>query len=187
MTAQLTTQQVRHAWFVEFHFVTVTTRVWTGFRYIEVSGNVWAPVGPAGVVEQIEDPIADQAPSLSLRMSGVDTETLALAMSETDEVRGQMVFIYDLYFDADWQPIGTLETYAVAKMDTVRVSKTRNADGSYDRIVEVPAEYLLTTGANPPFGRYSGADQQARHPGITDLYFEFMGQNQNKRARWPDY
>lgn len=187
MTAQTLTQQVRHAWFVEFHFVSETKRVWSGYRYLEINGQVWAPVGPRGVVDQIEDPIGDQAPSLSLRMSGVDADTVAIALSETNELRGRMVFVYDLYFDADWQPIDTLETYAIAKMDTVRVGKSQNPDGSYDRVIEVPAEYLLTTGANPPNGRYSSSDQQARYPGQTDLYFEFMGQNQNRRLRWPDF
>lgn len=187
MTAQLSTSQVRHAWFVEFHFLSETSRVWTGFRNITQGGYDWTPVGPRGVVESIEDPLGEQAPSLSLRMSGVDTTILALALAQTSEVRGQLVFIYDLYFDEDWQPIGSLETYAVARMDTLRITKSLNGDGSYDRVLEVPAEYLLTTGANPPYGRYSAADQTQRHPGQTDLYFEFMGQNQNKRIRWPDY
>lgn len=187
MTDQTLTQQVRHAWFVEFHFVSGTTRVWTGFRYISVNGLIWAPVGPRGVVDQIEDPIGDQAPSLSLRMSGVDTAAIASALAQTNELRGRMVFIYDLYFNADWQPIDALETYGIARMDTVRVSKSQNPDGSYDRVIEVPAEYLLTTGSNPPNGRYSSSDQQARHPGQTDRYFEFLGSLQNKRLRWPDF
>lgn len=187
LTDQLSTTRVRHAWFVEFRFLTTTTRVWTGFRYITVGGYTWAPVGPRGVVDQIEDPLTDQAPSLALRMSGADSDTLALALSETNEVRGQMVFIYDLYFDVDWQPIASLEAYAVARMDTIRVKKIINADGSSDHVLEVPAEFLLTAGANPPYGRYSAADQTARHPGQTDLYFEFMGQNQSKVLRWPNY
>lgn len=187
MTVSPGDSPLRHAWFAEFHFKSSTARVWTGYRNISLNGHTWSPVGPNGAVDTIEDPIAGSAPALDIRMSGVDSAALATALAGTDEIRGQLVFIYDQYFDAAWQPTGSFAPYAMVRMDTVKVSRSENADGSWDRMITIPSEYLLTAGPNPPSGRYSNADQFQRHPGVTDHYFEFMGQNQNKRIRWPTF
>lgn len=185
--AYLSGATVRHPYFVEFRFLSSTERVWNGFRYIEVGGYTWTPVGPTATVAAIEDPISGSAPGLNLSLSGVDTELLAMALASTDEVRGRLVFVYDAFFDEDWQILEPLSVYAMAKMDTVKVSRQGAEDGSWNRVISIPAEHLLTTGANPPAGRYSSGDQQARFPGEDDRYFEFMGQNQNKRLRWPTF
>lgn len=185
--AYLSGATVRHAYFVEFRFTSSTERVWNGFRNIDLGGHIWTPVGPSGTVGNIEDPISNSAPGLSLSLSGVDTDILTAVLAATNEVRGRLVFIYDTFFDEDWQPLEPLSAYAMARMDTVKVSRQAADDGSWNRVISIPAEYLLTTGANPPAGRYSSADQQARFPEANDRYFEFMAQNQNKRMRWPTF
>lgn len=178
--------RVRHGFFVAFFFESETVRVWNGFRNIHLGGFDWAPVGPAATVSQIEDPISDSVPQLMLSVSGVSSDLLALALSEADQVRGRLVFIYDQYFDVDWQPVGTFENYAVARMDNIKVSRQHNGDG-WDRVIQIPSEFLLVNGPNPVAGRYTAADQQIRFPGQTDNYFDFISALQNKLIRWPTF
>ncbi len=185
--AYLAGATVRHPYFVEFRFLSSTERVWNGFRYIETGGYTWTPVGPTATVNTIEDPISNSAAGLTLSLSGVDTELLATVLAATDEVRGRLVFIYDAFFDEDWQILEPMGVYAMARMDTVKVSRQAAGDGSWNRVISIPAEHLLTTGANPPAGRYSSADQQTRFPTANDRYFEYIAQNQNKRLRWPTF
>lgn len=180
--------RINHAFFVEFNFLTATKRVWQGFRRIEVDGRMWEPVGPLATVEQIEEPIADMVPSITLSVSGVSAELLALALSETNEIQGRLATIYDQYFTDDFQPYGSFEVFNMVRMDTLKIKKSRNAqDGSYTAVIEISAEQFLTNGPNPPYGRYSSADQWAREGNNNDLYFEYMADNQNRRQRWPTF
>jgi hypothetical protein len=180
--------QVRHAFFVQFNFTSVTKYVWQGFRVLPFSGRIWEPVGPLATVEQVEDAVSDTVPLITLKVSGVSAELLALALSESDEVQGKLAYIYDLYFDADWQPIGDLAFFDVVRMDTIKIVKQRDAQtSSYTQTIEIASEQFLTNGPNPPYGRYSSADQWAREGNTDDLYFEYMAINQNRRQRWPTY
>lgn len=178
---------LRHGFFVAFFFGDGTVRVWNGYRAIELAGFVWQPVGPFATVDQIEDEVSDQAPQIQLRISGVDSRLLNEALQATDQVRGRLAFIYDQYFDADWQPLGTFETYTVVRMDNIKVSRQRASDGSWERTITVPSEFLLTNGPNPVAGRYSALDQAVRFPGLTDHYFDFISTLLNKVIRWPTF
>lgn len=182
----LSGETVRRGVFVEFRFASETKRVWNGFRNIEIGGYLWEPVGPNATVDQIEDPITDQVPSIELRVSGVEADLLAIALSEADQVRGRLAFIYDTYFDPDWQPLLPLENYATVRMDNVKVSKKPDGQGGTDRVISIEAQHLMTAGASAPAGRYSVADQETRHPG-DGKYFEFIPALQNKVIRWPTY
>ncbi len=182
---------LRHAFLVKFAFLSGAYYVWQGFRPLPAGGQLWQPVGPLATVDTVEDLVSDTATSILFKVSGVDPTLLALALSETDQVRGQMAFIYDLYFDEDWQPIGIPESYAMVRMDVIKITKKKNPDGSSDQVIEIPSEHFLTNGPNPVAGRYSTADQNQRlsviSPTPTDLYFEFMSQNQNRIQRWPTF
>ena len=180
--------RVNHAFFVEFSFVSKTVRVWQGFRNIKVSARLWQPVGPLATVSSIEDPVGDNVPVVSLNVSGVDATLLALALSESNEVQGRFATIYDQYFDNGWQPYGDFAFFNVVRMDTLKVSKRVDpSTGEYTQVIDISAEQFLTNGPNPPYGRYTNADQWAREGNTNDLYFEYMGANQSRRQRWPTF
>lgn len=178
---------IRHAFFCKFEFLSGPYYVWTGFRNLSASGIIWRPTGPMATVGTIEDAVSDSAPAVILTVSGVDTALLALALSETDQVRGQLAFIYDMFFDENWQPDGAMENYAVVRMDTLKIKKQKNQDESWTQVIEITGENFLTNGPCPPYGRYSNADQWAREGNNNDLYFQYMAINQNQRQRWPTF
>lgn len=177
---------LRHAWLVQFNFQSRTMRVWNGLRNLNAGGQVWQPVGPNGMIDQIEDAISDSLPSVAMRISGVNPTLLNMALSEANAIRGRLAFVYDVFFDAEWQP-GSIESYAVVRMDTLHVRKKQNRDGSWDQSIEITGEHFLTNGPCPPYGRYSNEDQWARLGNNDDKYFEYMGANQNRRQRWPTF
>lgn len=177
---------LNHAFFVRFDFLSSTYRVWNGYRRLLLGGFTWDPVGPFATVQQIEDPVSDSIQPIILSVSGVDQGLLAKALSEDNEINGRMTFIYDCYFDKDSQPIGSLETYAVTRMDTLHIKRQMDGE-SWTQVIEISSEHFLTNGPNPPAGRYSSADQAMRYPGVTDLYFDYMSQNQNRVQRWPTF
>lgn len=178
---------VRHGFFVAFFFQSETVRIWNGYRNIMLAGQTWQPAGPKATVTTLEDPISDSAPQVALQVSGVDEGLLAIALSESDQVRGRMAFIYDQYFDVDWNPVGSFENYAVVMMDNIIVTKQRAADDSWERVIKVPSEYLLVNGPSPVGSRYSPADQALRYPDVQDNYFNYIPSLQNKLLRWPTF
>lgn len=178
---------VRLAWFVDFAFTSGHTRVWNGYRNIHLSGQDWLPLGPENAVVQIEDMVGDSVPAVTLKLAGVTSDQIQLAVSESDEVRGQLCFIYNQAFDQNWQPWGDFAPYTVLRMDNLKISRSIQGDGSFIRQIEITGESALTTGANPPAGRYSSLDQAMRHPSTTDKYFDYMSANQQKRITWPNF
>lgn len=180
--------QVQHAFFVMLNFLNSSpVYIWNGYRNITLNGHTWVPVGPLATVDALEDQLSDSAAQVIMRVSGVDTAMLSIALSSADEVRGQLAFIYDQYFDTNWNPVGSFDSYAVVRMDTVKVKRAQDKDGQWTRVIEVPSEYLLTNGPNPAGGRYTTADQLLRYPGLVDTYFQFISQLQNKVIRWPTF
>lgn len=180
--------RVNHAYFVQFNFASVTKYVWQGFRKIPVGGRLWEPVGPLATIDQIEDAVSDTVPIITMMVSGVSAELLAIALAESGEVQGRLAYIFDQYFDDDWQPIGDLAFFDVVRMDTIKIVKKRDSEsGSYTQVIEIASEQFLTNGPNPAYGRYSSADQWAREGNTNDLYFEYMAINQNRRQRWPTF
>lgn len=178
----------RHAFFVQFNFTSGPEYVWQGFRPLTIGGNTWKPVGPQATVDEVSDPVGDNVPGITFMVSGVDSATLAAALSSSDEIRGQLAFIYDLFFDDNWKPVGDFAVFAVARMDTIKISnQPANKDGSRDQVISISAENYLTNGPYAPNGRYSNADQWARQGNDNDLYFQYMAINQNRRQRWPNY
>lgn len=182
---------LRHAWFVKFNFLSGPYYVWQGFRPLIIDGTTWQAVGPRGVVEQIEDAVADRVPQIILSVSGVDGDLLAKALASSSEIRGQLAFVYDGFFDGNWQLEGGLAVYAIVRMDTIKVSKSRQAEEegrvSWIQTIVISCENYLTNGPCPPFGRYSSEDQWARQGNTDDLYFQYMAINQNRRQRWPTF
>lgn len=181
--------RANHAFFVLFRFGNGDARVWTGFRNIELAGFVWRPVGPRATLSQIDDAVSDTVPQITLSCSGADDQTLAAALS-SDYIRGHLAFIFDQFFDNDWQPVGDFNPYATVRMDTVKVRRKRNEDGSWDQIISIACEHWLTQGPYPPYGRYTSQDQNARYPTSPsggDKYFDYMPQNQNRIQRWPTF
>lgn len=181
------TGTLRHAFFVKFDFGSGPYYVWQGYRPIRIGGIRWEPVGPNATVQQVEDAVSDNVPSITLSVSGVDASLLSLALSETDEIRLRLAYIFDQYFDENWQPTGSMASYAVIRMDTLKITNTANQDGSRDQVIAITGEHFLTNGPCPPAGRYSSADQWTRMGNNSDLYFEYMAINQNRRQRWPTY
>lgn len=183
----MTTGALRHAFFVKFDFLSGPYYVWQGFRPLRINGIKWEPVGPQATIDEVEDAVSDSVPTITLSISGVSADLLAKALAETNEIRLRLAYIYDLYFDENWQPSGDMAAYAVLRMDTLKITNKRNQDDSRDQVISITAENFLTNGPCPPAGRYSSADQWSRLGDTSDLYFEFMAINQNRRQRWPTY
>jgi hypothetical protein len=178
---------LRHAFLVQFNFASGTMYVWNGFRPLPIGDIIWQPVGPNGVVEQIEDVISDNVAPIVLKISGVDEQLLAKALAETNEVKNQLATIYDIFLDENWQPIGDPATYAVVRMDTLKITRKRVSDDSWECSIAISCENYLTNGPCPPYGRYTSADQWARLGNNNDLYFNYMPLLQNQRIRWPSF
>lgn len=194
--ARLAESTVRGAFLVKMDFVSGAKYAWNGNTELEIGGNTYIPLYGLGRIEGItfsREPVSDRftisvegLPAKTSTEPGSDLNILALALSETDEVEGQLATVSLQLFDADWQPAGSPVPFAIGFMRKPRVTRTRiqGADGPVQSIA-IGCENIFFNRALPPAGRYTDRDQQARYPG--DLICQFQPDLRAKLFTYPDY
>ena len=126
-------------------------------------------------------------PAATADEAGSQVNILAMALSETDEVEGQIATVALQLFDDEWQTsVGAPVTLAFGFMRKPRVTRTRiqGMDGAIQSI-SIGAENIFYNRALPPAGRYTDRDQQSRSDG--DLICQFIPSLRSRNFTYPDY
>lgn len=188
---------VRSALLVKLDFVSGAKYVWNGNTDLFAGGQTYLPMYGLGRIEGISfsrEPVSERF-TLSLEGLPAATETeqgsrinvLAIALSETNEVEGQIATVSLQLFDDDWQTsVGSPVALAFGFMRKPRVNRSRiqGMDGAIQSI-SVGAENIFYNRALPSAGRYTDRDQQARSNG--DLICQFVPDLRSKNFTYPDY
>ena len=189
--------EVRSALLVKLDFVSGAKYVWNGDTELFAGGQTYLPMHGLGRLDGISFSSAPVSERFTLSLEGLpaatDTEpgsdinVLAMALSETDEVEGQIATVALQLFDDEWQTsVGSPVTLAFGFMRKPRVTRTRiqGTEGSIQSI-SVGAENIFYNRSLPPAGRYTDRDQQSRSDG--DLICQFVPDLRNKQFIYPDY
>lgn len=177
---------VRVATLVELQFASQTMHLWNGAGTIDVSGETWQGAGAMGSIDglqQSRDPVSSK---VTLRLSGVSAEVLAVAKANTTDVEGRPAYIWQQLFDAEWQPIGARIPVFWGTMQRISIARTEaNEFDGGSRLCELEIENPFAARARPTLSRWTDADQQARHPG--DRFCRFVPLQRTQTITWPDY
>lgn len=187
---------VRAPLLLKLDFVSGAKHLWNGDTDLPVGVDVYQPLYGLGQIAGLRftrEPVSQRftialeaVTTATADTPGSETNLLALALSETDEVYGQVATVSMVFIDADWQPVGLPVPIAFGLMRKPRVTRTRidGADGPIQR-VSVGCENVFYNRALPPAGRYTDRDQQARFDG--DLMCQFQPLLRAKNFTYPDY
>ncbi|WP_082733618.1 hypothetical protein [Sphingobium sp. CCH11-B1] len=152
---------------------------------------LWSGVGPLFVPADIvipEDGIAlgggelvsipdfqqlmnGTAERLEFTLSGVDDETLRLALEDAPSVRGARVDIGRVDFDEEWQLIG-IEWEAVFEARSLSISRPASDGNQITRSISLTIVAGDSTRARAPNAFFTDADQRRRSP--TDAIFSYV-------------
>lgn len=163
--------RIAQAVLVHMDFLDAPKRWWTGFGDLEVAGHRWQGLGDLISISPISTTYQVSAEQVTFELAATP-EMLALARAAKGRVRDRPVTIYlqlmamdDVVVDADaiqhGQPIGSPLSLYSGTMQRM----PWGAEGPNKRTIRVECEGLFFRRNQPPRGRWTDADQKARHPG----------------------
>lgn len=155
-------------------------RLWDGFGPAVFGGETWDGAGGFGSVGEIPVGINDTAVSVTMQVSGVEPDFIALAIN-SESVKGRTATFYAQFLDESLQALGDPFPLPEFVMDVPSYS----GSGPTQRTMTVPAESIWTGRNGARFAFFSDRDQQARFPGDRGLVF--MSGLKNKKVIWPDF
>ncbi|TKD50226.1 hypothetical protein [Sphingomonas baiyangensis] len=149
--------------------------LWSGHFDLPVSADALDPEGAIykGAGELLSVPALKQlingaADRLDFVVSGVSAETIRLAGEDRDSVKGALVTIGYVEFDADWQIVGPASWDWRGIADTLATSN-EPTDNGRERQIILSVRSTDTRRSNPAPAYYTDADQRKRSP--TDAIF----------------
>lgn len=171
-TAEIVTRTVA----VDLDFPSGVVRVNGSPVAITIGGHEYLGIGGLGGISTAEESAELQAYGLSVSLTGIPRDAIALAVGEAYQNRRATV--WEVLLDrATWQPIADPVVVFRGRMDQMNVRLGEVAT------VEVRLENRLVDWERPRIRRYTSEDQQVAHP--TDRGFEFVSDTAEQEITWP--
>lgn len=131
-------------------------------------------IGSLASISTVKETVDQQACTLNLQLSGVDTTAVAQAMNEN--YRGRDARIYAMLFNPDGTPIGSPTILFRGKMDNQTIVLGKQGTITLSVIGRLADLFV------PRTRRYNNEDQQSVYP--DDKGFEFIAAAVNADLTW---
>lgn len=175
MVTEVTTAQLAPVLLASLSFST-PVYLWSGYGNLVYNSTTYLGLGTLGTISPLEETTDLAARGLTLRLSGVPTANVSLALTENYQGRECSIM-----FGALSPTAGTLiaspVTVFAGRMDVMQISD----DGNTAEIT-MTAESKLMDFKRPREIRYTDEEQQQLFPG--DVGLEFVNDIQEKAIYW---
>lgn len=141
---------------------------------VRYDGADWLGLGALGQIDAVRESMGLEAHGVTLALSGVPPEHVALAL--TEHYQGRPATIWMAPLTADHQIVADPVLIWRGRMDTMDIEIGATAT------ITVTAESRLADWARARTRRYNDADQQIDHPG--DRGFQFAAVSAAKALKW---
>ena len=167
MLSAIQSSVLRPAVFVEIHFRSGVSYIWSGSGTIVWNGHSWLGVGNLGSLSMIEEGVTVNARGISLSLSGINSSMLADALQDLQ--LGLPAVIYLGLFDSASPPalLSSPLTSWAGRVDQPTIDVSGES-----ATITVNCESRLIDMNVAVDRRYTHDDQQISHPG--DLGFQFV-------------
>lgn len=143
---------------------------------IVIGGQTFLGVGAMGSISAAEEGVELRAYGMTVGLTGVPRDAIALALGQAYQGRGGTVWEVPLD-PATWQPVSDPIVIFRGRMDQMDITLGERAE------VTVRLENRLTDWERPKLRRYTDADQRRRDP--SDGSFRFLPATTEKEIVWP--
>ena len=175
MVTEVTTAQLAPVLLASLSFST-PVYLWSGYGNLVYNSTTYLGIGTLGTISPLEETTDLAARGLTLRLSGVPTANVSLALTENYQGRECSIM-----FGALSPTAGTLiaspVTVFAGRMDVMQITD----DGNTAEIT-MTAESKLMDFKRPREIRYTDEEQQQLFPG--DVGLEFVNDIQEKAIYW---
>lgn len=172
---RVTSETPRRVLAIELDFDSGVSRITTAPFDVTFDGDTYVGVGIAGRVSAVEESGELAAYSLSMELSGIPRDAIALALTEPYQNRPATV--WEVVLDDDDQPIDGPIIAFRGLMDIMTV------DFGDTATVTLQCTNRLADWERPKITRYSDEDQQRLHPG--DVGCQYAAAMENREVVWP--
>ncbi len=145
-------------------------RIWSGVGNLVIpADNVEdAPATYIGAGALLDIPTFRQlingvAERIDFTVSGVDANTMRLALEDAPGVKNSAIYIGRIDFDENWQQLGPVEWEATFRADTLTVD-SQSEGGVRQRTIKLSAGTDDTGRSYAPTSYFTDADQRLRSP-----------------------
>lgn len=159
---------VRKVYFIEFEFLSETTRISTLGQTITWGGHDWLGLGTVGSISQVEESDGLASRALTFTLNNAQPAWLALAAGSVEEYRGRPAKMYMCPLDEGFVLIDTPVRCWSGFMDTIVMGVGKDGDGQISLKCETAAFGLKRR----PSLRMNAAQQKKKHP--TDTGFDYL-------------
>jgi hypothetical protein len=143
---------------------------------ISLNGNIFLGVGGLGAITTVEESAELRAFDLSVQLSGVPRDSVAIALSQAYQGRRGSVWEVPLS-PTTYQPVDAPILFFRGRMDQLDITVGDTAT------VSVRLQNRLADWDRPKLRRYTDEDQRRAHPG--DLGLRFVAATVEKQLLWP--
>lgn len=175
MVTEVTATQLAPILLADLQFST-PVYLWSGYGSLAYGGVTYLGIGTLGTISPIEETTDLAARGISLKLSGVPTANVAIALTENYQGRACTVL-----FGALSPTAGTLVSSPITvfrgKMDVMQIS-----DDGQSAEITMTAESRLMDFKRPREIRYTDEEQQNLFAG--DVGLEFVNDIQEKPIYW---
>lgn len=151
-------------------------RVWGGLRPITFDDRTFDPVGDRGLVRVAGGALGSSAQNITLRLSGIEPEILALL--DASEVQGAPTVLWRLIFDGAGQQLLDYHVWARGRLDTLPREEEIGGTAAIEGTLETAARGLGRRGSR----MRSDADQRLIDP--DDGFFKNVAYAAEKKLYW---
>lgn len=155
---------------------TPPVRVWGGWHQITFDGRTFLPIGDRSLVQVAGGALGDAAQNITLTLSGIDPETLALL--DATDIKGAPAVLYRLIFDQTGTTLLDFDVWARGKLDTLPTEEDIGGEAKIIAELETAAKGLGRRGAR----MRSDADQRLIDP--ADGFFKNVSYAGEKTLYW---
>lgn len=120
-------------------------RVWGGWSDLTFDGRTFDPVGDRGLVQVAGGALGGAAQAITLSLSGIDAETLALL--DASEVAGAPTVLWRLIFSEDGLTLLDFHVWARGRLDTLVREEEVGGTATISAALETAARGLGQRGA----------------------------------------
>lgn len=174
MITEVSADQLGVLVFVELMFST-PVRLWSGYGDISYGGETYQGIGTFGSISRIQETTDLAARGISLQLSGVPSEYIALALLEP--YRDRLCRIIFAARDSAGAVVSDPIAVFVGRMDLMSIE-----DDATQAVINVTVESRLMDFLRTREVRYTHEEQQRLHPG--DRGLEFVTAIQERPLYW---
>jgi hypothetical protein len=172
---ELESLYTRPLFLVSIQFSNETIHVWTGIGDLSWSGSTYKGVGTLGQISPIVETTSTEAQGITLSLSGIPTELLGEALDNMTVAGKASVYL------------GFLSSSGALVADPILafsgITDQPSVDMSTDSAtISIAVENKLTDLNRARGGRYTDADQRARHS--TDAGLSYVSWLQDQFINW---